>query len=123
MDEEEKRDTLLVEGNSATNPKMDMVFVYGGTKKINHKEYKGNNVWVEKIGVPNGLNEANVPGGYPYLVKDTYIRVPMSPWCKGAVYGSLTAALERCKQIAEAIGIENVKLVKIVPVSQKIEIV
>lgn len=123
MEEEERREKLIVDGNTANNPKMDMMFVYGGTTKVNHKIYLGNNRWQEKTGVPNGVNGVNVPGGYPYLIKDVYIRVPMSPWCKGPVYSSLNAALERCKSIALAIGIENVKLIKIVPYDQKIKIV
>jgi hypothetical protein len=60
---------------------------------------------------------------YPYVVKDYYIRIPMSPWIKGSCYGSLEAAIEKCKTLVSAIGIANVKLVKLVAIRQKIKIV
>lgn len=122
-EEEERQQQIIIDGNSANNSKMDMVFVYGGTKKIYHKKYLGQNKWKEQTGIPDGIAEKNVPGGYPYLIKDTYIRVPMSPWQKGPVYGSLQAALAKCESLALAIGIENVKLVKLVPYGQKLTIV
>lgn len=59
---------------------------------------------------------------YPYVVKDSYIRIPMSPWIKGAHCGSLESAIEKCKTLVGMIGMENVKLVKIVDIRQKIRI-
>ena len=59
---------------------------------------------------------------YPYVVKDKYLRVPMSPWIKGPRYGSLEAAITKCKSLVTAIGINNIKLVKLVNIVQKIKI-
>lgn len=59
---------------------------------------------------------------YPYVIKDTYIRVPMSPWIKGSHCGSLESAIEKCKTLVAAIGMENIKLIKVVDIRQKIKI-
>lgn len=69
-----------------------------------------------------------IPGHYeevadaPYLIKDTYKRIQLSPWFVNATYGSLTAALERAKKLVDMIGIDNVKVTKIVPFDQSIKI-
>lgn len=59
---------------------------------------------------------------YPYVVKDSYIRIPMSPWIKGPHCGSLESAIEKCRTLVGMIGMENVKLIKIVDIRQKIRI-
>ena len=59
---------------------------------------------------------------YPYVVKDSYSRIPMSPWIKGSTHGSLEAAVEKCRILVGMIGMENIKLVKIVDIRQKIRI-
>jgi hypothetical protein len=115
FEEEQERDQLMIDGNSANNDKNDMFFVYSGTVKIYHEKYLGSGNWKTMSGIPDG---------YPYIIKDTYTKVPFnSPWLRGPIYGSLQAALEKCRIIATSIGIENVKLVKIVPYGQKIDIV
>ena len=59
---------------------------------------------------------------YPYLIIDTYKLIPMSPWFVHATYGSLEAALTKAKALVEMLGIENIKLIKIVPFDQFIKI-
>ena len=59
---------------------------------------------------------------YPYLIIDTYKSIPMSPWFVHATYGSLEAALTKAKSLVEMLGIENIKLIKIVPFDQFIKI-
>lgn len=59
---------------------------------------------------------------YPYLIIDTYKSIPMSPWFVHATYGSLEAALTKAKTLVEMLGIENIKLIKIVPFDQFIKI-
>lgn len=59
---------------------------------------------------------------YPYVVKDCYKRVPMSPWIKGSVFGSLDAAIEKCKVLTKAIGLNNIMLIKTVAIRQKIKL-
>ena len=59
---------------------------------------------------------------YPYLVIDTYKAIPMSPWFVHATYCSLEAALEKAKTLVDMLGIENIKLIKIVPFDQFIKV-
>lgn len=58
----------------------------------------------------------------PYMIKDTYARIEDSPWMVNCITGSLTAALEKAKKIADVLGMENVKIVKLVEVDQFIKI-
>lgn len=74
------------------------------------------------------VSTTSIPGHYedtieyPYLVIDTYKAIPMSPWFVHATYGSLEAALTKAKVLVEMLGIENIKLIKIVPFDQFIKI-
>lgn len=113
---EEKIDEMIMYGNNASNPKYDMLFVYGGTKKIpKYSSYPLN-------GEPSGII-SGVPNGYPYVVKDVYTRVTMTPWFHDSSYGSLNAAIEKAKKLVDMIGLNNVKLIKVVPFDQHIKIV
>ena len=77
---------------------------------------------------PNQVKTTNIEGHYedtteyPYLIIDTYKAIPMSPWFVHATYGSLEAALEKAKTLVEMLGIENIKLIKVVPFDQFIKI-
>ena len=77
---------------------------------------------------PNQVKTTTIEAHYedvtedPYLVIDTYKTIPMSPWFVHATYGSLEAALEKAKTLVEMLGIENIKLIKIVPFDQFIKI-
>ena len=46
----------------------------------------------------------------------------MSPWFVHATYSSLESALERAKLLVDMIGLENVKLIKLVPFDQFVKI-
>ena len=77
---------------------------------------------------PNQVKTTTIPGHYedtteyPYLIIDTYKLIPMSPWFVHATYGSLEAALTKAKALVEMLGIENIKLIKVVPFDQFIKI-
>ena len=68
------------------------------------------------------------PGHYedsneaPYLIMDTYKRIQLSPWFVNSTYSSLESALTKAKALVEMIGINNVKLIKIVPFDQIVKI-
>lgn len=74
---------------------------------------------IETISVPGHYAEINTN---PYMIKDTYKRIQLSPWFVNSTYGSLESALERVKLLVDMIGLDNVKLVKIVPFDQFIKI-
>lgn len=59
---------------------------------------------------------------WPYMIIDVYERVWFSPWFSVHVCGSLSSALEKAKVIVSAIGIDNVKIIKLVNLDQFIRI-
>lgn len=98
----------IIEGNSPENIKTDMLFSYAGTKIIYPDEDK--------------QDYYDSTFKFPYMIIDTYERVPFSPWFVVHTCGSLESALEKAKMIVNHIGINNVKVIKIVPFDQKIKI-
>lgn len=61
-------------------------------------------------------------GKAPYLIKDNYKKIPLSPWILHSVHNSLESGLEKAKEIVSMIGIDNVKLIKTVPFDQFVKI-
>lgn len=59
---------------------------------------------------------------YPYMIADTYERIEQSPWFVLSTEGSLTSAIEKVKTVVKSVGIDNVKLIKVVPTEQFIKI-
>ena len=69
-----------------------------------------------------------IPGHYedalnaPYLIIDTYKRIQLSPWFVNYTCSSLESALTRVRTLVDMIGVENVKLIKIVPFDQFVKV-
>lgn len=61
-------------------------------------------------------------GKAPYLIKDNYKKIPLSPWILHSVHNSLESGLEKARALVSMIGIDNVKLIKTVPFDQFIKI-
>lgn len=61
-------------------------------------------------------------GKAPYLIKDNYKKIPLSPWILHSVHNSLEAGLEKARTLVSMIGIDNVKLIKTVPFDQFVKI-
>lgn len=102
----------------------DYLKLYGVWKNENVTNvYKG-----VKRGIEN-LETMEIPGHYedvidaPYLIKDQYKRIENSPWIVNCTVGSLAAALEKAKKLVDMIGIENVKVIKLVPFDQYLKII
>ena len=58
----------------------------------------------------------------PYIIKDNYTNITLSPWISHSVHNSLKHALGAAEIIASKIGIDNVKLIKKVPIDRYIDI-
>lgn len=58
----------------------------------------------------------------PYIIKDSYVKINGDPWFVYTVRDSLNDALEVSKKLAQRFGIENVNLIKLVPLGQDIKI-
>ena len=97
-------------------------------KESGYGQPTNNNLYGSVTVTPSQVETINIPGHYedttedPYLVIDTYKAIPMSPWFVHATYGSLEAALTKAKALVEMLGIENIKLIKVVPFDQFIKI-
>lgn len=74
---------------------------------------------VETYEIPAHFEEQ---ADYPYAICDTYERIEQSPWFVLSTHESLTSALEKVKAVVKAVGIENVKLVKVVPTDQFVKV-
>lgn len=99
-----------------------------GNNYLKHSIYGGKAIIVRE----DCLKRKIIPGHYedatsediaPYVVKDTYARAKTSPWFVNSTYGSLEAALDKAKMLVDAIGIDNVKVIKVVPIDQFVKIV
>lgn len=74
---------------------------------------------VETYEIPAHYEEV---ADYPYVVCDTYEQIEQSPWFILSTHGSLTSAIEKAKAVVKSVGVENVKLIKVVPTEQLVKI-
>lgn len=126
-------------GQFSSNPKITKYtgpIAIGGNAMTEMTFYKNtvfcqnddNNLYGSVTIQQSQVSTTSIPGHYedtieyPYLVIDTYKAIPMSPWFVHATYSSLEAALTKAKVLVEMLGIENIKLIKIVPFDQFIKI-
>ena len=100
--QERKIQDLLIYGNNSTNPKFNMFFMY----KARDFKYSS--------------EETN---DYPYVLMDRMERIPLSPWFLHSTHASLQSAMTKARALANIIGHDNIKIGKIVPLDQYIEIV
>lgn len=100
--QERKMQDLLIYGNNSSNPKFNMFFMY-----------KARDFKYSKEGTT----------AFPYMLIDQMERVPLSPWFVHSTHCSLNAALTKARAISKYVGHENIKIGKVVPLDQYIEIV
>lgn len=92
------------------------------------KEYSGDGVGLGITITPSHIQTMQIPSHYepiqdaPYMVKDIYTRINGDPWFTFCRTGSLVEAVEKAKKLVNAIGLDNVKLFKEVPIDQKVKI-
>lgn len=61
-------------------------------------------------------------GTNPYFIKDTYKKIPFSPWMMHSAHNSLESALAMARKLVSMVGIKNVKLIKYVPIDQHVKV-
>lgn len=77
---------------------------------------------------PSYIKTYKIPGHWeessdiPYAIHDKYEKVAQEPWFPFSTEHSLEKALEKARGLVEKIGLENVKLVKVVPTDQFLKI-
>lgn len=77
---------------------------------------------------PGHVETYTIPAHYeevaelPYAVCDTYERIEQTPWFILSTHSSLTSALEKARAVVKSVGIDNVKVIKVVPTEQFVKI-
>lgn len=104
-------------------------YYQGSTEYKDHKIHaNASNIYSEMSYSTEDLLTTTIPGHYedvadaPYAIKDQYRRIDSSPWSVHCTVGSLEAALTKAKKLVEMIGLENVKVIKLVAIDQFIKI-
>ena len=100
----------------------------GNRKSSNRCVSDKNNACTKVVITPSHVETYTIPAhyeevaDYPYTICDTYERIEQSPWFILSTHGSLTSALEKAKAVVKSVGVNNVKLIKVVPTEQFIKI-
>lgn len=102
----------------ATNPKYDMVFMYDGIAYAESRLVKSGKPQADYNPDPED-NAKQVP----YVYYERMKRIQLDPWFLFSTHASLTAAMTKAKELVSLLGKDAVKIGKIVPLDQYIEIV
>ena len=112
---------LMVDQNRPNNPKYDMVFMYDGIAKTDEQSKTSTNPLNPG---PIVISESPVAGGeIPYLYYDNMKRIKLDPWFLYSTHASLNSAMAKAKELVNILGKNAVKIGKVVPLDQYIEIV
>ena len=102
------------------------------TKALENSTYasivaNGCNAYTSVTITPSHVQTYEIPAHYeevaeyPYIICDTYKRIEQSPWFVLSTHASFQSAIEKVKAIVKTVGIDNVKLIKVVPTDQFIK--
>lgn len=94
----------VIDESYASNPKWDMVFLYDG---------------ITFAKADSAGDQKQIPEVYYERMK----RVKLDPWFLYSTHGSLLAAMEKARVLVNILGKTGVKIGKVVPLEQYIEIV
>lgn len=100
-----------------TNPKYDMLFLYDG---IGHKSIPTAGRTADELSDAEP-EEVSLPV-QSEIYYDKMMRTKLDPWFLYGQYASLTAALNVCKKLSNIYGIDGIKIGKVVPIDQYIDI-
>ena len=112
---------LMADQNRPNNPKYDMVFMYDGIAKTDEQSKTSTNPLNPG---PIVISESPLSGWeIPYLYYDNMKRIKLDPWFLYSTHASLNSAMAKAKELVNILGKNAVKIGKIVPLDQYIEIV
>ena len=120
---------LMVNQSRPNNPKYDMVFMYDGIARTNEQPLTPTNSINPG---PIVMNESPVADVHPpkddkkeipYLYYDNMKRIKLDPWFLYSTHASLNSAMVKAKELVNILGKDAVKIGKVVPLDQYIEIV
>lgn len=99
---------------------------YSGARAFG--SYSSNNLYGSVTVTRAQVETTQIPGHYedaldaPYLIMDTYKRIQLSPWFVNCTCASLESAITRARILVDMLGIDNIKIIKLVPFDQFIKI-
>ena len=120
---------LIVDQSHPNNPKYDMVFMYDGIARTNEQPLTPTNSLNPG---PIIMNESPVADVHPpkddkkeipYLYYDNMKRIKLDPWFLYSTHASLNSAMVKAKELVNILGKDAVKIGKVIPLDQYIEIV
>ena len=120
---------LIVNQSHPNNPKYDMVFMYDGIARTNEQPLTPTNSINPG---PIVMNESPVADVHPpkddkkeipYLYYDNMKRIKLDPWFLYSTHASLNSAMAKAKELVNILGKDAVKIGKVIPLDQYIEIV
>ena len=120
---------LIVDQSHPNNPKYDMVFMYDGIARTNEQPLTPTNLLNPG---PIIMNESPVADVHPpkddkkeipYLYYDNMKRIKLDPWFLYSTHASLNSAMTKAKELVNILGKDAVKIGKVIPLDQYIEIV
>lgn len=102
----------VIDETKATNPKYDMVFMYDGLGYVESRTGQAD------YNPPEDDNKQ-----VPYAYYDRMKRIEIDPWFLFSTHASLISAMAKAKELVNILGKDAVKIGKIVPLEQYIEII
>ena len=109
------------------NPKYDMLFLYNGIGRKEMEDGSGSNNGGSSS---NGNTKGSEEGGEdsftpsnPEIYYDKMLRIKLDPWFFHSEHASLQSAMNIGNKLANIFGADGIKIGKIVPIDQYIDIV
>lgn len=102
---------IIIEESLITNPKYDMVFMYDGI------------AYDESIIADYHPENGKEPVQAPYMYYDKMKRIKLDPWFLYSTHASLKSAMIKAKELVNILGKDGVKIGKVIPLDQYIDIV
>ena len=109
---------IVIDESSLSNPKYDMIFMYDGIGHVAFPGYDGDPSKIDKNPPPNDDDKTT-----PEIYYDRMKRIKLDPWFSYSIYASLNAAMMKAEELVNILGKDSVKIGKVVPLDQYIEIV
>lgn len=107
---DKQKTQIVIDSSLATNPKYDMIFMYDGiARKVSEV--------IDYNPPTQDTKEA------PEIYYERFKRIKLDPWFLHSTYASLRAVMLKAEELVSILGKDAVKIGKVVPLDQYIEIV
>ena len=120
---------LIVDQAHPDNPKYDMVFMYDSIQRTDEQPKTPSQYLNPGKLVMNAtpVADVNPPAQdkkeVPYLYYDNMKRIKLDPWFLYSTHASLNSAMAKARELVNILGKNGVKIGKVVPLDQYVEIV